>query len=986
MATYIPGITDYIPQIQPFQPDLNFYANVLQTRQSRYDNAKTQLNSIYSSVLNSALSKEENIQRRDAFMKAINEDLKKISGLDLSLQQNADAAMGIFKGFYEDKYIADDMVKTKKYRSDMSRAEALRNCNDPTKCPGYWDEGVEAMQYRMEEYKKLSLDESLNYDIGGYDAYVPWKKEAIEKLEKMNYTVEQDRFSGNYIVHDKNGALVKQGLEGLIQEIYGDDPRIRSNYQTMSYVERKRAAKSGAPIYGNEEEAEKNYILKNLNEGLTQSKKQYALTKEAYAEVNSAILKFEDKKKKGTITQDELDALDIATRARDNLDGLSKQYEGDISEMEGTIQSDNIDLLRRKSDAAKVFTTRQSDINRIATYLSKRGEQHLIKPDEFKLISARGAESRATAGYQFNLDIKKESFKHDLGVKMEQLKSGLRISEMEKDYNFKYGLEELKKALNSGQVASGESGKGKKKSATGKEGLPIIGAPYTEVLQPSKSGTDVKIDLTENPTAIHDRDKEELAKYDNQSTKLNTAALYNFFQAAKGELAKNNNDVNKAFGAAKYLSLFGKNWNDIRSEEDFSKALTTFNKKSAATLLSDMIRLSKLSANPTGDNAWIRNYIDNNPEYIEKVKITQQTTESYNALMLNTNKQAAKKIKDSYNKDDADDYSFLADYLVTKNGIINNPETFAKHIRKFDPQIDDDDALDIYTDLLSKFYTNYNQLGGAKTNAGRGLDQETSEKYMIKSFGKEFIALDPAVKDETFMETMEGLKNISRDADTKITLGDASLDSFESYDENTQVALKDFINQLYNKSLRSTKETDDRPVFNATTYNIAAENENTGALTISNISPEFLKPYVGTEENPGPLYDVKDQLSNITLFYNNKTVDTPFKRGSEQSNFQTLLKTKKNYVVDSFDGFKISYNYINDDKIEVTNEYYKYDLDPSSPTFGQKIVPQPLQYELPISSVDNDLELALEASRKIQEENRAVEAAKFMAEKAKVKK
>ena len=52
MATYIAGVTDYIPQIQPFQPDLNFYANVMQTRQSRYDAAKTQINNLYGSASN----------------------------------------------------------------------------------------------------------------------------------------------------------------------------------------------------------------------------------------------------------------------------------------------------------------------------------------------------------------------------------------------------------------------------------------------------------------------------------------------------------------------------------------------------------------------------------------------------------------------------------------------------------------------------------------------------------------------------------------------------------------------------------------------------------------------------------------------------------------------------------------------------------------------------------------------------------------------
>ena len=37
MSTYLQGVTDYIPQFQPFQPDLNFYANALQTKQNQYD-------------------------------------------------------------------------------------------------------------------------------------------------------------------------------------------------------------------------------------------------------------------------------------------------------------------------------------------------------------------------------------------------------------------------------------------------------------------------------------------------------------------------------------------------------------------------------------------------------------------------------------------------------------------------------------------------------------------------------------------------------------------------------------------------------------------------------------------------------------------------------------------------------------------------------------------------------------------------------------
>ena len=43
MATYIPGITDYIPQIQQFRPDYNFYGNILQSKQGQFDANHKQL-------------------------------------------------------------------------------------------------------------------------------------------------------------------------------------------------------------------------------------------------------------------------------------------------------------------------------------------------------------------------------------------------------------------------------------------------------------------------------------------------------------------------------------------------------------------------------------------------------------------------------------------------------------------------------------------------------------------------------------------------------------------------------------------------------------------------------------------------------------------------------------------------------------------------------------------------------------------------------
>ena len=78
MATYIQGLTDYIPQIQPFQTDLNFYGNIMQTRQNMYDAAKKKVSDLYGSLLYAPLTGDNNIKRRDEFFKFIDNDIYRI--------------------------------------------------------------------------------------------------------------------------------------------------------------------------------------------------------------------------------------------------------------------------------------------------------------------------------------------------------------------------------------------------------------------------------------------------------------------------------------------------------------------------------------------------------------------------------------------------------------------------------------------------------------------------------------------------------------------------------------------------------------------------------------------------------------------------------------------------------------------------------------------------------------------------------------------
>ena len=98
MATYIQGVQGYVPQLQPFKPDFNFYAGALQMKQTQYDSAHKQVSNLYGSLLNSPMVREGNIEKRDQLFNMINQDIKKVSAMDLSMPENVYSAQQLISG------------------------------------------------------------------------------------------------------------------------------------------------------------------------------------------------------------------------------------------------------------------------------------------------------------------------------------------------------------------------------------------------------------------------------------------------------------------------------------------------------------------------------------------------------------------------------------------------------------------------------------------------------------------------------------------------------------------------------------------------------------------------------------------------------------------------------------------------------------------------------------------------------------------------
>ena len=262
MGTYLQGVQSIIPSIQPHDTGLNMVANLLQLKQNQYDSNYKQLNKMYGQFYYADLTRDDNIQKRDATVQQIDMDLKRIAGLDLSLEQNVQQASQIFKPFYEDGALMKDMAWTKNFNNTYGAAEGLNKSDDEKARKQYWGDGIRELQYRREEFKNASADEAMGFGNVVYTPYVNVAEKTRELAKSAGLSYEKTSLSpdGKWIMKNKNGQLLIEPLSSLFEAELGRDPAIQAVYKTQAYVNRKDFAKGEADKYGGEAQAEMEYM------------------------------------------------------------------------------------------------------------------------------------------------------------------------------------------------------------------------------------------------------------------------------------------------------------------------------------------------------------------------------------------------------------------------------------------------------------------------------------------------------------------------------------------------------------------------------------------------------------------------------------------------------------------------------------------------------------------------------------------------------
>jgi hypothetical protein len=338
MATYLQGVTDYIPQFQPFQPDLNFYGNVMQTKQTQYDTNWKALNKMYGQYYNADLTRDGNIAKKDNYLKQIEFNLKRVSQLDLSLEQNVTQATQIFKPFYEDKSLMKDMAWTKNYANQSNRAEIFKVSSEEKDRSQYWETGVREMQYLKDEFKTATDEEAMNFSNVEYTPYVNAVEKAQEVAKEAGLSVESVDFSkdGRWIVKTKNGQQLVEPLQKLFEARLGSDPAIQAVYKTQAFVNRKDYAYSNAAQFkGDKNAAELKYLENSFNVLKEKSTIRYKGLQENSKAYDNKIADIEKQIKNGKASPEALQALEQYKMNKEINDKVLARAEQEQKDLNG---------------------------------------------------------------------------------------------------------------------------------------------------------------------------------------------------------------------------------------------------------------------------------------------------------------------------------------------------------------------------------------------------------------------------------------------------------------------------------------------------------------------------------------------------------------------------------------------------------------------------------------------------------------------------
>ena len=437
MATYIQGQQDYITQVQPTAPNLQFDAQILGLKQSKYDANHKKVSDLYGSLLNSDMTRTENNLARNEFFKIINGDIKKMGSFDFSLDANVNAAASIFESIYTNQNIVKDMVWTKNYNNEVTRMDGFKNCLDEEKCGGtYWEQGEKYMNYKRKEFETASTGEALNFENVRFIPNKSVMKEAIKLAKAADLNVTIDKKNGNYIVRTKNGELITSPLTTLFKETIGSDPAFADKFLAEAYVKRNDWVYNKVAMgeFSTPQEGQMAYLNKIDRDNREQLSSQAKALNQDLIVLNQTVAYYKNRYETGQFKDgsDEFFKYENLLQLQQNAQAAANYTQNLRQVNAASNKNAAMEVLLNNSDQQTAYVDLNKELQTAVNTLAFKDYESTMTADEFAVLNTKYEQDRSLAAQKHSFTISEDNNKHRNSMKLEAEKSRLKGEEEKK--------------------------------------------------------------------------------------------------------------------------------------------------------------------------------------------------------------------------------------------------------------------------------------------------------------------------------------------------------------------------------------------------------------------------------------------------------------------------------------------------------------------------------------------------------------------------
>lgn len=420
MATYIQGLTDYIPKAEPYKPNFDFLNTVLSTKQSRYDSALNQLSGAYGSIIYADLTRDDNRVARDNFLKNSEKAIQQITSLDLSNPANVQAAQQVFQPFVDDRKMQYDIMFTKGVKKGQQEAEMFKNSSNPEISSKYSDVGVRGLQYRQIEFKNASQDKAYRMAMPKYVPYVNIMDKAKELVGDDFKDIKIEQTIGGYDVTTTGGENAKPVIAQYLSMALGDDPSVKAYYNELAYVNSMSAITQLAEskFNGDIDQAATEYYVTNADGFLKNDRNRLEDIEEGYSQYQAKTDVYESRLNRGgKLTPKEQQEYQTVVAKRDGFEKAKTNLSDRISQIVTAINDEDIDLLSRAIRSSEASSYISNDIGKATNYVAYRNYQVEKEANAYSKIDYEKA-------LDFSYWTKKEKIEQDFEREMKMIETG----------------------------------------------------------------------------------------------------------------------------------------------------------------------------------------------------------------------------------------------------------------------------------------------------------------------------------------------------------------------------------------------------------------------------------------------------------------------------------------------------------------------------------------------------------------------------------